>query len=202
MLIYTRRDAHEVETSGDDYRVGPGRTAANPQDTTADNLLAKFVATPNEAHTIRITAERFTSDSHTDILSLNAVTPRTSALSGDDDEMKRMRVSLDHEYRQPANGLLSEIHWTLYFHSLTPEHSEETRINTTAGCSGITSGVNTCCIPREFMFEQDVSGANVQTVSLFNQGDATHQLIYGIDYALTNTLSLRDATVMNLTTGR
>jgi hemoglobin/transferrin/lactoferrin receptor protein len=198
MLLYTRREGHELETSGEDGSTATGRTVANPQDSRVDNVVAKFVATPGEAHTFRVTAERFASEMSTDILSLNAVTPRTSALTGDD-ETERRRVSLDHEYHRAESGALSDVRWTLYYQDAeTIEHSEEIRSNTSATCSGITTGINTCRLPRLFTFEQEITGTNVQLQSMI--GNA-HRLIYGADYARTNTIGLRDATIFNLTTG-
>jgi hemoglobin/transferrin/lactoferrin receptor protein len=204
LLIYTHREAHELETSGENASIGPGRTVANPQESKSDNLLLKLVAAPGTGHTLRLTGERFTSDVSTDILSLNAGTPRTSALAGDDDT-ERWRVSLDHEYHRPSGGALASVRWTLYYQdSSSIEDSEETRTNTTATCSGVTAGINTCRIPREFTFEQKIAGATAQLQSDFGEtsgGAVAHQLIYGVDYAHTNTTSLRNATIFNLTTG-
>jgi hemoglobin/transferrin/lactoferrin receptor protein len=201
MLVYTRRDGHELETKGTDDSISPNRTVANPQDARTDNFLAKVIATPSANNVFRLTVERFSYDVATDILSLNFLTPRTSELKGDD-EAERLRLSLDHEYRSSTPSWLSGLKWIVYYQeNKTDEHSDETRINTTAGCSGTTIGVNTCLIPRDFTFEQKVIGANVQLESVLNAWNAGHRLVYGVDYAFTTTKDLRDATIFNLTTG-
>lgn len=200
VLVYTHRQAHEVETQGSNGLVGPSRTVANPQETRSDNVLAKLVFTPGERNTFRLTAERYGSNTETNVLSLNSVTPRTSALTGDDD-IQRSRASLAHEYRNPDGRVLAGARWALYYQeSESTELSDETRSNTSAGCSGITVGLNTCRLPRKFSFEQKVTGASVVLDSRIGSGTA-HHLVYGTDYAFTNTLALRDATIFNLTTG-
>lgn len=200
MLVYTHRQAHEVESQGSNDVVGPSRTVANPQDIRSDNVVAKLVFKASDRNTFRLTGERYDSNIETNILSLNSVTPRTSALTGDDD-IQRNRVSLAHDYRDPAGGALAGARWVLYHQdSESIELSDETRSNTSATCSGITAGVNTCRLPRKFSFEQQVTGATVVLDSQFGKG-STHHLVYGSDYAFTNTLGLRDATILNLTTG-
>lgn len=201
LIVYTRRDGHELETKGTNDSTGPTRTVANPQDTRADNILAKLVATPDANNTIRLTAERFSSDVDTNVLSLNSSTPRTSSLTGTDDA-ERWRVSLDHEYRNPHAGWLAGLKWMVFYQDgRTRSHTDETRSNTSATCSGTASGSSTCAIPRDFDFEQKSLGGSVQLESLLSGQTVTQRLVYGIDYLRTSSTELRDATIYNLTTG-
>lgn len=201
LAVLTLRNAGEQETQGVNDSVGPNRTVANPQDIGVRNALLKLVATPGDGHLLRLTYEQFKRSVDTDVLSLNYATPRTSSLIGDD-EFKRQRASFDYEYANPAGGWFAGLRVKVYWQtSESDEASAERRAQTTAGCSGVTVGVNTCAIQRLFQFEQTTIGGSVQGESRLSGGYATHRLIYGIDVANTDTAVLRDATVFNLTTG-
>jgi hemoglobin/transferrin/lactoferrin receptor protein len=201
MVIYTRRDGQEQETQGTNDVVGPARTVANPLDYGADNVLAKLVARPWERHQFRLTAERYDFEQTIDVLSLNASTPTTTSLTGDD-TTRRTRLSLDHEYKADRPGPLSALRWQAYWQDAeTESRSDEVRGRTTAACSGVFFGTSRCVIPRLFTFEQDVYGLTAQGESAAAWGGLAHTLVYGIDARLTTTSSLRDATRVNTTLG-
>ena len=135
------------------------------------------------------------------MLTLNSQTPLTTGLTGDD-ETKRERVSFDHEFRNPGGALFQLGRWQIYYQeSETTQRTFETRTNTSAACSGVAPGNNTCVFDRNFDFRQRLKGANAQLEKLFETGAWSHHLIYGVDYSVTHTAEVRDALRTNVTTG-
>jgi hemoglobin/transferrin/lactoferrin receptor protein len=201
MALYTYFSGHEQENMGTNGTVGPLRTEPNPQDIRQQNLLLKGVFQPADGHRVRAVYEWFDRNNEIDVLSLNSVTPRTASLNGDD-ENKRQRYSLDYAYTNPERGWLAGFSANLYQQtSTTDSASNETRTSTTAGCSGVAPGNNTCFIPRQFDFEQRITGLTAQLESLLDGERAQHRILWGIDYSDTDSSALRDATVYNQTTG-
>lgn len=201
MALYTYFTGHEQQNFGTVDVIGPQRTVPNPQDIRQQNLLLKGVLQPAEGHRLRGTYEWFDRSNLVQVLSLNASTPRTSSLSGEDDN-QRERFSLDYAYSNPQRGWLAGFTANLYYQrASTDSASSETRSNTSASCSGVAGGVNTCFIPRQFDFEQRITGLTAQLESLVEGGAAQHRILWGIDASDTDASALRDATIYNQTTG-
>jgi len=201
LAVLTYRDGHEVETQGTNSSTSPLRTVANPQDINIGNALLKLVVTPAVNHLFRLTYEYFNNETNTNVLSLNYATPRTTGITGDD-TYNRQRASFDYEYSNPAGGWLAGAKLTLYWQAAdTTEKSSETRGTTTAGCSGVAFGVNTCAISRLFTFDQSIWGATVLAESRVAWGASRHHILYGLDVNRTDISELRDAAINNLTTG-
>lgn len=68
MLLYTRRDGHEVRPNGN--------LSANPQDYTVNNVLGRIVIHGREADALRLTGEFFQRDTDTDIRSERTASAR------------------------------------------------------------------------------------------------------------------------------
>lgn len=201
MALYTYFTGHEQENMGDDDVVGPARTTPNPQDIRQQNVLLKAVLQPAAGHRVRATYEWFDRNSEIDVLSLNASTPRTASIAGDDVN-NRQRYSLDYAYTNPARGWLAGFTANLYHqNAATDSASYETRAGTTAGCSGVFPGANTCFIPRQFDFEQSITGLTAQLESLLDGDGVQHRILWGVDASDTDSSALRDATIYNQTTG-
>ena len=140
LLVYTYYTGHATENFGTNDAVGPSRTAPNPQNIDESNWLAKLAFTPDANNTLKFTYERYTHHADIDILSLNASTPTTSALYGQD-KNTRDRGTIGYEWRNPAGGSFSGFSATFYQqHATTNSDSQETRSNTTATCSGVARG--------------------------------------------------------------
>jgi hemoglobin/transferrin/lactoferrin receptor protein len=201
LLLYTGRSGSETDNKGDVGGTGAARTEPNPQSTRDGNLLAKLVFRAHADNRFKLTLEHLDSKTATDVLTLNPSTPRTSALRGDDDA-RRDRLSLEHEHRD-ANGSLFQIaRWQVYYQdSRTAQRTSETRANTTAACSGVTTGTNTCLFERSFDFRQRAAGLNAQLEKLFQTGPWSHRLVYGLDLSRTRTSEARDGLRINVTTG-
>ncbi len=201
MALYTYFTGHEQDNMGDDGSVGPLRTEPNPQDIRQQNVLLKGVFQPAAGHRVRATYEWFDRDSSVDVLSLNVSTPRTASISGDD-ENNRERYSLDYAYTNPDRGWIAGFTANLYRQtSTTDSSSTETRVNTTAGCSGVFPGANNCLIPRQFDFEQRITGFTAQLESLLDGDGVQQRILWGIDLSDTDSSALRDATIYNQTQG-
>jgi len=200
LVMYTYYTGHETENFGTNTATGPARTAPNPQSITENNWLAKLAFTPNANNTLKFTFEQYKHDSDIDILSLNASTPKTTALFGQD-AVDRLRGSVNYDYVNPGGTWFHGFSASLYQQtSTTDSDSQETRSATTAGCSGVSSGGNTCYIPREFDFQQTLTGGTAQVESLVAWG-APQRILWGGEIYETKTSALRDATIYNLTTG-
>lgn len=146
------------------------------------------------------TVEGRRQDSRTDILRIPSSLPRISQMLGDD-SAARMRASLEYEHR--ASGLFYD-RLTLRAHLQDAENhnaNQQVRSNTTAGCSEVSGGVNTCRIDQDFYFEQRNLGLGAQFESGFRLGGHEHLLTYGLDLSRQEVSSKRDATIRNLTTG-
>lgn len=200
MVMYTYTTGHETDNFGTNDVIGPARTSPNPLDSKQNNWLGKLVFTPNANNTLKFTFEQYRDNNDVDVLSLNASTPKTSALYGQD-MMKRTRGSVNYDYLNPGGSWLHAFSAQLYQQrSETDSASQETRTATSASCSGTANGVNTCYIPRQFDFQQVLTGGSAQVESLTNWG-APQRILWGGELFGTETSALRDATLYNLTTG-
>lgn len=201
MLLYTYYTGHELDNMGDVGGTGIRRTEPNPQDIRQQNLLGKVTWAIDSRNSLRAVYERFTRDAEVDVLSLNSSTPRTSSITGDDDN-ERERYSLDYAYRNAGGGWFAGFTANIYQQvSHTNSMSTETRSGTSATCSGTAMGVNNCLIPREFDFQQRLTGGSAQLESLVELGGVPNRIVWGIDYNQTTSSGLRDALIINRTTG-
>lgn len=186
MVAYNRRDAKETENQGAVKSANSTRTAANPQDIADNSALAKLVWRPTGDHTLRLTYELLDHDMEADVLTAIAVPPlATTSVIGlkAHDTVRRDRVSLDHRYDPADGGVIDSLHWTLYRQdSDTRQYSAEDR-NTAADRLRIN------------MFDNKVTGLNVDASTRFAGGGVNHLLVYGGDYSLTRQVGTRDGTV-------
>lgn len=201
LLLYTYFSGSERDNQGENDSVSIARTTPNPLDQTQQNVLAKltWALAPNQQ--LRAAYEWFDRDSTIDVLSLNANTPRTSQLTGDDSN-QRERYSLDYTYTDPARGWYAGFTASLYQQiARTESATGEIRTRTTATCSGVAVGTSTCSLPRQFDFQQRATGGNAQVESLVELGGVPNRILWGVDYVSTQSSALRNALRINLTTG-
>jgi hemoglobin/transferrin/lactoferrin receptor protein len=201
LLVYTYYTGHELENQGDNGSVGTARTEPNPQDIRQQNVLAKltWALAPNQS--LRGTYEWYDRDASVDVLSLNSSTPRTSSITGDDAN-QRQRYSLGYAFTNPSRGWFAGITASVYQQiAWTASNSSETRTATTATCSGVAPGASTCYIPREFDFQQRITGLTAQLESLLAGDGVAQRIVWGVDYSSTESSALRNALRINRTTG-
>lgn len=201
LVVLSRGTAHETDNRGDNDSVGALRTAPNPQDIRSENLLATLVGRISDEQTLKASYERFDQRVHTDVLSLNPMTPKTTSLTGDD-RSQRERISLDYAFVNPERGWLAGVDAKLYYQSSrTADDTLEIRANTSASCSGMSGSGNRCVIPRRFEFDQRTTGGQLQIESLLDFAGLPQRLLWGVDVATTESSSLRNARLVNQTTG-
>ncbi len=182
LLAYTRRDAHETETQGDNDSANTTRTTANPQDIESNSVFGKILFVPNAHNRFRVTGEYFDRNIDTEVLSARAVVPSSAAANVIDldavDETTRNRVAFDHRYE--GEGFISSASWSVYYQTAeTREFSDEDRF---------TSADRT----RDSKFDNSVWGAAGQLESNFDIGGIANSLVYGFEYSLTRQEGLRD----------
>jgi hemoglobin/transferrin/lactoferrin receptor protein len=201
MLLYTYRTGHQTENKGTVGGTGANRTEPNPQSWHDGNVLGKLVYRLNANNQFKLTGEYYKDDTATDVLTLNPQTPTTTTLNGND-EAKRERISIEQEYKNAALSMFQIARWQVYYqYSDTSQATFEQRTNTTAGCSAVTAGTNTCNFNRTFDYSQRVTGFNLQLEKLFESGAWAHHVVYGGDASKTRTSEIRNAVRTNITTG-
>ena len=193
-----RSDGHETENKGNVDTVGATRTTPNPQDFRAESQLAKWAASWPAGWRTVATAERFERDVHTDVLSLNPQSPRTTSLVGDD-LSRRERLSL--EAIGYGVGALARLSITAYAQdSLTQQDTEEVRANVTATCLS-TPGTVRCLRAPRFRYEAEERG--LIAIGEMDGGwwGLEHRVVLGAEGSRTRTTESRDGTQTNLNTG-
>lgn len=190
MLAWTGRDGAEQETQGTDESEDARRTAANPQEVSADSWLGKLVFQPNAAHRFRFTAEQQDREVVTEVFSgraapvaAPAVLPTTAVIDLDArDTTERTRLALDHQWR-PASGPVEETHLTVYHQDAEVVQfaaedrngaADRTRLNT---------------------FHSEVVGFSGQARLGFDLFGVRHRITLGADASETSQEGIRDGTV-------
>lgn len=200
LLGHAQGSGEETENFGTAGISGPARSKPNPSDTDDKGGIAKLIWRPLAGHQLTAAVEGRRQDSRTDILRIPSSLPRVSQMLGDD-SAERVRASLEYEHR-PSGLFYNRL--TLRAHLQDAEShnaNQQVRSNTTAGCSGVSGGVNTCRIDQDFYLEQRNLGLGAQFESGFRLGGHEHLLTYGLDLSRQEVSSKRDATIYNLTTG-
>jgi len=178
MIGYTRRDGHELETSGDVGGTGPTRTKANPQDTSSNALLGKLIFIPAAGHRLRLTGEYADGKVETDVLSAS---PLTTASLTARDRIERSRVSLDWRYE--GEGWIETAQAVIYWQDAK---------NRQAAFEDRTVAADR---ERRNTFDNRVIGASAEAHSSFATGSLTHRLAFGGDISMTRQSGVRDGTV-------
>jgi hemoglobin/transferrin/lactoferrin receptor protein len=195
MLLATYREGDQTETffSSQNSASGIGRDGADPFDFTNQNLLAKVVITPNDKHRIRLIAETFVGDSASNALSASNITTRgvltTASLA--DDTRDRSRFSLSHEYQ--ASSTLIDRAFAQVYH----QQSEARQLTMQEQISGGAPRNRV----RDSIFNQTVTGLELQFDKSFSFAATDHYLVYGFDYELTESFNLRNGGSTNAITG-
>jgi hemoglobin/transferrin/lactoferrin receptor protein len=197
LLGYTHTNAHEFGNQGDVGGSSASRTQPNPQDIRDRGALARFALQPAAGHKLALALEARDVDVEVQVLRLASSLPKVTAMSGDD-HGTRVRGSLDWEHK-PQAGWYDRLSARLYYQSSeTNNFNYQTRTNTSATCSAAAGTGNDCQVRQQFVFEQNAAGATLQLESALGRH---HLLTYGADLSRVRTEELRDAWVLNQTTG-
>ena len=193
LIVATRRDGSERENMGEIAGNGPARELPDPRESSTNNLTVKL-ALDSEPHALTLGVDSYRNETDTNILSDSGivvfgttVNERTAADSRD-----RERLALDYRY-SGALPIATDVRATVYRQrSDTEQQTFEQRTT-----------------PRRMMqsrrrssfYEQEVRGASVQLHRPFAIGASDHHVVYGFDYSVTDSETLRDGGTVDSATG-
>jgi hemoglobin/transferrin/lactoferrin receptor protein len=178
LLAYTRRDAQQTATGGDNDVVGSLRTTANPQDIQSNAVLGKVVWDVAPGHTLRLTYDHYDVDVAADVLS-----GRTASVLEllAEDETTRDRVGLD--WRGTDVLGLERAQVAVYWQDATTrQFTFEDR----------TPAVDRT---RDNTFDNAVYGFAADARTTLNLAGVSHRLTFGGDWSSTRQQGIRDGTV-------
>lgn len=178
LLAYTRRDAQETETGGDNDATGALRTTANPQVIQSNAVLAKLVWDVNPAHRLRLTYDHYDVEVAADVLSGRSASVLELLA---EDETTRDRVSLD--WRLSDTFGLEQAQVALYW------QEAETRQFTFEDRQPLADRT------RDNQFNNRVVGIAADARRTLSLGGIEHRLTFGGDFSTTTQEGIRDGTV-------
>jgi hemoglobin/transferrin/lactoferrin receptor protein len=185
MVAYTHREGEGQQTGGENSARDSDRTTSNPEDNRSNSVLAKAVYSFDDANRVRLTFDHRDRNVDWDVLSAIAKPPLTATstlgLTAFDD-VNRDRVMLDYQFTSDNDAVTGAQVAVYYQDSETRQFSAEDR-NTAPDRI------------RDQTFDTVVRGANLQLTSTIATGSVEHGLVYGLDYSITQTQSVRNGTV-------
>ncbi|WP_085314602.1 TonB-dependent hemoglobin/transferrin/lactoferrin family receptor [Derxia lacustris] len=184
LLLYTRRDGHELRNQGDNHAADATRTAPNPLDSGSDNLLGKLVWQASAEHELGLTAEWLDRRVTSEVLSGRAatVTASTSVIDLDaDDRLRRRRVSLQHRYTPVSAGLFSG--WTTQLYAQDAELRQYTAEDRASAADRT----------RDNLYKEKIVGLGTQAGQRFAPWE--QRLSWGLDLSRATITGLRGGTV-------
>ncbi|MBL4673548.1 MAG: TonB-dependent hemoglobin/transferrin/lactoferrin family receptor, partial [Arenicella sp.] len=193
MVVGTLREGSETKTFFSDNSTGAGRRSQNPQDSENNNVYAKLVYAPSDSQSLTLVAERFAADSETNVLSAAGTFSRgvlTNSQIGVD-ERSRERLSLD--YRVSTNATLFDSVSLLAY-----VQSSDAKQNTQA--ERLSQGAIQDRSRNSF-YQQENLGFRAQMVKGFEVGSVSHELIYGVDYDQSDSITLRVGNTVDRASG-
>lgn len=199
LLGAERTDGEEVSNMGTTGGTGATRTEPNSQDTRVESQLVKWIVPAGRDWRFTLTADRFSREVKTDVLSLNPQSSRTVSLTGDD-SASRDRYSV--EAAGIDVGGLARLTVTAYVQdSLTEQDTQEVRANTTATCLSAPGTVR--CL-REPRFTYDTRDTGIVAIGEADARafDVDHRLVFGAEFTRMHAAEMRDGTQTNLNTGQ
>ncbi|QBZ88384.1 TonB-dependent receptor [Pseudomonas viciae] len=183
LLHYSQRDGHETESYGSHNGTGLDRTAANPEDVRANNVLAKLGWNYNDDARLGLVYEKYKDDRDTDLKSAyggpysngQPAIP-TSVLPGGmyqwrtgNDTISRERFGLEHSFA--LDSLLADhMKWSLN-HQIA-----KTTESTAEFYFPITRQV---LRTRDTLYEEKQWVFDAQLDKAFSLADTDHTLTYG-----------------------
>lgn len=178
---------------------------ADPHDYDSLNLLAKVIHGDPSHGGLGLTVERFDEDSETDVVSLQGVQDFSASFGFPyiivtdsvraEDSRERTRLSIGQQWSDGWLGA-NYLRWRAYHQSSETEQDSVERRSTTVMTQ--TTPVER---EREFRYEQDLYGAELNLVSDFSLGDVPNELAYGAEIEVAETSQIRDGFQLNLLTG-
>ncbi|MCU9951332.1 TonB-dependent hemoglobin/transferrin/lactoferrin family receptor [Pseudomonas sp. PDM13] len=180
VLHIGRRDGQAVDTYGGRSGIGAGREEANPQDYTAENLLAKVGWNYNDTDRLQLTYDRYADDADTKVLNEYSTTAAVRT-SDAQDSTDRQRISLQNQF-EIGSVLADKAEWQIsYQDSQIRQRTFQTRV-----VSGVVRDRT-----RDSNYQEKLWNLNAKFDKLFETGIAQHHLIYGVDLKRLESSDLR-----------
>jgi len=206
MVIYTRRDAHEIEL--ENARIGADavqnctRNAVatpcnkfDPLDSASDNILAKLIWSPSDNNRLGLTAEWFSRETNVRQESTLGPNGATAIITAYDwtQELERWRLSIDHDW-SPENLWFDAVHWQATY---SPQQSNRNndRRQTLLPSGDLQQRL------QDQDYEETFLEADIQFETSFELGGTDHLITYGFDGDQTETDFSRVDVTRNLTQG-
>ena len=197
LLLYTRRDGHELTPNGS--------LKPNPQDYYVNNILGRLIWRGQSEDALRLTGEFFERITDTNVLTDRGVTPgagggpSTAVLdSRGDDRSFRGRLSLDYVRELPL-GFLDRLETRAWWTRL--QRTEETVQQRSSFFGTVPPALPNRLRWSDFRFEEEIVGGEVQASSRLALLGLEHRLTYGATLEHISVSRPRDRTETNLTTG-
>lgn len=201
LLGVSRQQGQETDNFGDQDITAPTRSRPNPQTTRDSGLLAKLHWKLLPGQELRFAVEGRETEADTEVRRLSSSLPRVSAMVGED-QTRRWRLSGEWEHRPAPGGLYDRLLVRAWGQNADTENRNlQKRSNTSASCSAVTRGTNTCLIDQSFVFEQQTTGLQVQGAKEWRWGAHAHLFSFGVDLEAAEIAEKRDAVIRNETTG-
>ena len=185
MVLYTRRSGDETDNQGELDVTGADRERPDPQSTNLDNLTAKLLWTPSQAHEIALGADHYGNDASTRILSDYGSVSRGLRVERRDADDSRRRARWWLRYRHRGSlPWADSLQATLYRQTSKTKQLTDEQQTTPRGARQARW--------RDSRYRQRIDGLTVQLGKTFATGRISHQLIYGVDCNVTRNASVRD----------
>mgnify|MGYP001029228502 FL=1 len=197
MLLYTRRDGHEVQTNGG--------IKANPQVYQSNALLARMVVHATDADTIRLTGDytqrRTATELHTEEVNTAPAgfTPGSNVLSSyGRDSTWRGGLALDWTHDAPVL-FIDSVRLRASYSRL--DRDEQTALGRAVYGGGAAPTTPNRLRRSDFGFTQDLFSADLQSNTARTLFGAEHAFTYGASVDVTTSSRPRMRTETNLVTG-
>jgi len=199
-LFGARRDGTEVSNKGTVETESSTRTAPNPQQRRATNVLGKVVYRIGEGNDLKLSGEWFDGRTKTEVYSSQGTTTAGASrttVSGvrGDDQQERFRIGLEQNWRL-SSALVDEIAWHASFQKDQTEQDQyENRltVSPTATTQILRSGLVT--------WDQQGSNANFRLKKKLGNGGFSQTLTLGGAWAQDDFDMLRNRMDVNGSTG-
>jgi hemoglobin/transferrin/lactoferrin receptor protein len=183
LLHYSQRDGHATESYGSHNGTGLARTAANPEDVRANNVLAKIGWNYNDDSRLGLTYEKYKDDRDSDLKSAyggpffnGQPTLPASILPGGmyqwrtgNDTITRERFGLEHSFA--LDSLLADnVKWSLN-HQVAKTDQSTTEFYYPVSRQVLRT--------RETLYEEKQWVLDAQLDKAFSLGNTEHLLTYG-----------------------
>ncbi|NOI82141.1 TonB-dependent hemoglobin/transferrin/lactoferrin family receptor [Vibrio tubiashii] len=171
LLMLTYADGNETKKHGDGADIeGDDRGAANPADKKVQNLLAKAYYQLNEQHRLGLTVEHHDFKyEETDLEKLSSTPPYNYSNAFNDDNNKRTRVTLEHEWMLNA-AIADQLNWSLSYQD----------------SQSVNDNGDTTDAKGKRVRVRDTQDNSIQFNSQLNKiienDSSTHEVTYGLSY--------------------